>query len=178
MAMSATDADPRASFAPEYRWPQPWEGIGLYPPAQERPPNSGAKSPAWDAMVALLAEQPAGYWTAILAERLAAEHSTQAMLVRRDMLRLVKDGRAALIEDGQVWCSASSPVSEWTALKARAYSLLAHDAAPALASFAAIGAALSCSEVSAETLAWVLCEQDPAIHARYAGLFEGEAKAA
>jgi hypothetical protein len=171
--MSVTTAE-RGTFGLHLRWPEPWEGIGAgwYADCREHSaPFNYATSDAGRAVLALLDEQPPSFWTAHVAEAIGRDHKTQPSNVRRDMLRLAHTSKAALVNgDGQVWCAASIAAA-WPDLKARAQALFSDAGKPPLADFAAIAKALDCTEASAQTLAWTLCEEDERVHARYAGLF-------
>jgi hypothetical protein len=85
---------------------------------------------------------------------------------------MVSDGRACLVEDGQIW-SAASVADKWPSLRDRAWQLLSDAHTPVITTFQEISERLGCTEASAQTVVWTLCEQDydGVIYQRYAQHF-------
>jgi hypothetical protein len=72
----------------------------------------------------LTGDDPHSYYLADqFAEYLARRHQCLPGAVRRQMVRLVSEGAAALVDDGAVWC-AKELCPDWLPLKAKASALL------------------------------------------------------
>jgi hypothetical protein len=160
---------------PEFPPPRPWEFLA---PAIDWLAGCREKYLAFGSGVTAagrdLAEllNDGSFYTAHLVNIVASAHGLPPDLVRREMLVMVSDGRACLVEDGQIW-SAASVADKWPSLRDRAWQLLSDAHTPVITTFQEISERLGCTEASAQTVVWTLCEQDydGVIYQRYAQHF-------